>query len=53
MSTPPVPYPQTEVWCTLSLEARRRLLALLSRWAVRRWTSQRLETGGNHECVLR
>ena len=53
MNTLTVPRPQTELWRTLSPEARQRLLALLSRWALRRWTTQRTQSGGNHERVLR
>ena len=53
MNTPAVPQLQTELWRTLSPEARQRLLALLSRWALRRWTIQRTQSGGTHEYILR
>ena len=53
MNTPAVPPPQTELWRTLSSEARQRLLALLSRWALRRWATQRTQSGGNREHILR
>jgi hypothetical protein len=48
-----VPGLQPDLWRTLSPEARRRLLALLSRWALRRWMAQHLQTGGQHERVSR
>jgi len=53
MNTPTVPRPQPELWLTLSPEARRRLLALLSRWVLRHWTTQRPQSGGNHERISR
>jgi hypothetical protein len=53
MNTPAVPPPQTELWRTLSPEARQRLLALLSRWALRRWATQRTRSGANDEHILR
>lgn len=52
MNTLLVPRPQPKLWSTLSPEARRHLLALLSRWVLRRWLTQRLPSGGNHEHTL-
>jgi len=44
-----VSLPPAGVWSHLSPQNRRRLLALLSRWVLRRWASQHLSPGGNHE----
>jgi hypothetical protein len=53
MNTPTVPRSQPELWRALSPKAGRRLLALLSRWALRHWTTQRLQSGENHERTSR